>query len=356
MSLLRWPILLPPATVDWQQNRQFVEQVSLWTGRSRVARWGPASRWTAEVTFPPLDASTLRVFRYFAGELGNGKYTYLPVVEGSQYGASENLVTDPFRLVTGWSFSSPLREPAIFHMIAFWAPSPQNVLTSATPGVKTATANGGVSVLLGSPLPAQLYISCWGLTAGGATGTASLRVEWRDSSDTLLSTAILNMDPGNAPFTTPTTWHRVQTVATRPGSADRVRIFLLCEITAGRMVWAHPRVSVFPEFIEATTSTPTVINGTGAQPSRPGVSRADMLSIQFPSGQVQTAVIDIATSDGSGNFAAQLTEPIRQSPPAGTRIHLARPFVALRGPTNVLSWSAQRMGVYETTMSLSEAF
>jgi hypothetical protein len=165
------------------------------------------------------------------------------------------------------------------------------------------------------------------------------------------------MDPIFAPFTTPNVWHRVQTVATRPGSADRVRIFLLCEITAGRMAWAHPRVSVFPEFIEASTlSTPTTLLGTGAQPSRAGIAIGDMLSIQFPSGQVQTAVISSIAVNGSGEFTAQLTEPIRQSVPAGTLIYLARPFGAMRATPSAMSWSAQRMGIYETTMSLTEAF
>jgi hypothetical protein len=343
--------------VDWQQNRQFVEQVSPWTGRSRIARWGPASRLSAEVTFPPLDAAGIRAFRYFAAQMANGRFTHVPIVEGSQYGQNENLINDPFGLVTGWSFSSPLRVPATTQIVEMWAPSSWNVLTSTTPGLKTATANGGVSVLLGSPAPAHLYISCWGLTGVGTTGTASLRVQWRDSSDALISTSLLVMDPVNPPFTTPNVWHRAEFVAARPPTADRVRIVLFCEITAGRMAWAHPRVSVFPEFIEASTlSTPSTLLGTGAQPSNAGVARGDMLSIEFPSGQVQTAVITTAGVNGSGDFTAQLTEPIRQSVPAGTLIHLARPFGAMRATPSAMSWSAQRMGIYETTMSLTEAF
>ncbi len=86
MARIDWPTGIALANVRWSQTQ--VEQVnrSPWSGRTRIAQFGPAARWSAEGELPPMKDATALLWRAFVMSLKGRQNTFrLEAVEADQH-------------------------------------------------------------------------------------------------------------------------------------------------------------------------------------------------------------------------------------------------------------------------------
>lgn len=149
MAIIQLPAGVRPRAVEWRFEETKVWQVSEFTGRTRVARFGPSGRWLLDLDFPPLSETQARALRAVLAQLSSPTNGLLYFAGTAQHGGPN--MTLGASLPAGSTTatlshsSASTQLLAAGQMIMFQVGGPVQLVTLTQPVVTDASGNAVVT-------------------------------------------------------------------------------------------------------------------------------------------------------------------------------------------------------------------